>query len=94
MWRLLAVVKARKPELFPTTPGVVAEPDVDDALVARVLPETLKPTAILWWSWMDRRPTVSNRPKPCLGTSVNFFTVFTRIAQFWLWHLVASCDGL
>ena len=25
---------------------------------------------------------------------VSFFTVFTRITQFWLWHLVASCDGL
>jgi len=22
------------------------------------------------------------------------FTVFTKIVQFWVWHLVVSCDGL
>jgi hypothetical protein len=35
-----------------------------------------------------------NRLQPYLGDGVSFFTVFTRITRFWVWHLVADCGDL
>ena len=37
--------------------------------------------------------TVTSK-NPVIGLTSVFFTAFTRIAQFWLWHLVTSCGGL